>query len=320
MGARRATMRDVAEASGVSTATVSFVLNDAGGQRVSPATRERVTRVARELGYVPHGIAKALREGASRIVLLALPSGIRGGSLDGYLLGLTDELSQHGHVLLVRHNSSRESLDSVVAAVSPRAVIDLSELYQPDPDDGEGEVATGRADARDGGWVDGLAAHGMVQIRHLAQKGHTAVAMAVPDDPGWAGVARARLRFAREAAEILGLEPLATFVVPGDVPGAVEAVRAFREVHPSVSAVAAFDDALALRLLSASHELRIAVPDDLAVIGFDATGYGAFVTPALTTVHIDAESFGRRAARIALGLDTSTVVTDAASVVVRDSA
>lgn len=91
-----------------------------------------------------------------------------------------------------------------------------------------------------------------------------------------------------------------------------------------MSAVAAFDDALALRLLSASHELRIAVPGDLAVMGFDATEYGAFVTPALTTVHTtvhtDADSFGRRAARIALGLDTSTVVTNAASVVVRDSA
>ncbi|MEO6084292.1 MAG: LacI family DNA-binding transcriptional regulator [Umezawaea sp.] len=316
MVTRRATMRDVAEASGVSTATVSFVLNGVGGQRVSPATQERVTRVARELGYVPHGIAKALREGASRIVLLALPPGIRGGSLDGFIRGLDDELVRHRHALLVRHNASRESVAPVVAAISPRGVIDFTALYRVDSEDPDEEVAA----AQDGGWVDGLAAHGMAQVRHLARAGHTAVAMVLPDDPGWAGIAKARLRFGREAAEILGLEPLSPFFVPGDVAGTAVAVRAFREAHTSVTALAAFDDAVALRLLSASRELGVAVPGDLAVIGFDATEYGALVIPALTSVHIDAESFGRRAALTALGLDASAVVTAEASVIARESA
>jgi DNA-binding LacI/PurR family transcriptional regulator len=297
-------MRDVAQASGVSATTVSFVLNGVTDQRISPATRDRVLQAARELGYVPHGVAKALREGSSRIVLLGLPPGARGGSLDGYLRSLDDELARHGHLLLVRH-SAGESLAPVVAAVSPRGVIDLTGLYQSEP-------------ATDGGWVNGLAAHTMVQLRHLADTGHTEVAMALPDDPGWARLREARLRYAHEAATRLGLEVRTTLTIPDDP--AVAAVHAFRRAFPSVTAIAAFDDRVALRLLAALRELDVTVPTDLAVIGFDDIGDGAFTVPALTSVRIDAESFGRRAARVALGLDTEDTTPSAANVVVRESA
>jgi Bacterial regulatory proteins, lacI family len=63
---------------GVSRATVSFVLNDDPRRTISTATRERVMAAARELGYVPHGIARALREGASRIVVLNVDRGLEG--------------------------------------------------------------------------------------------------------------------------------------------------------------------------------------------------------------------------------------------------
>lgn len=307
MRARRVTVRDVAEASGVSVTTVSFVLNAVTGQRISTATRDRVLRVARELGYVPHGVAKALREGTSRIVLLGLPPGLRGGSLDGYLHGLDDELAKHGHTLLVRHGKA--SLAPVVAALSPRGVIDLTGLYESEPATND--------DTDDGGWVNGLAAHTMVQLRHLAETGHRNVAVARPDDPGWARLAEVRLRYARAAATQLGLNPLATLTIPAD---AAEAARKFRRDNPSVTAVAAFDDRVALRLLSALRGSDIAVPKEIAVIGFDDNGYGAFTTPALTSVHIDAESFGRRAGRAALGLDTEDTIPPAATIVARESA
>ena len=72
MDRHRATMRDVARASGVSPATVSFVMNDTPGQTISPETRTKVRRAAAELGYTAHPIARALREGASRIIVLDL--------------------------------------------------------------------------------------------------------------------------------------------------------------------------------------------------------------------------------------------------------
>lgn len=86
-----------------------------------------------------------------------------------------------------------------------------------------------------------------------------------------------------------------------------------------MTAIAAFNDDVALRTLTALHDLGLGAPGDLAVIGFDDTEYGALVTPALTTVHIDAESHGRLAARAALGLDSTGLEPVPARVVVRDS-
>jgi DNA-binding LacI/PurR family transcriptional regulator len=318
-------MRDVAKASGVSSATVSFVLNNVTEQHISPATRERVEAAARDLGYVPHAIAKALREGTSRIVLLALPRGIRGPGLDAYTRGLDEELARHGHVLLVRHGSSLPgALASVVATVSPRAVVDLTGLYRAEADgvavpDGAGAAST-PVTSNDGGWVDGLAAHTLVQLRHLVDAGHTSIAMALPDDAGWARLATVRLHFAREAAARLSLAEPPTLTVPRDAASARRAVRDFRRDHPEVTAVAAFDDAVAMHLLSVLLRLRVAVPSELAVIGFDAVEYGAFATPPLTSVHIDAGSYGERAARTVLGLEPPAEPPTAATVIVRESA
>uniref|UniRef100_UPI0015F06FBB substrate-binding domain-containing protein n=1 Tax=Streptomyces shenzhenensis TaxID=943815 RepID=UPI0015F06FBB len=71
--------------------------------------------------------------------------------------------------------------------------------------------------------------------------------------------------------------------------------------------------------LTALHDLGLAVPGDLAVIGYDDTEYGELSTPALTTVHIDAEAHGRLAARTALGLDAAGLVPVPARIIVRDS-
>lgn len=87
-----------------------------------------------------------------------------------------------------------------------------------------------------------------------------------------------------------------------------------------MTAVAAFDDDIALRTLTALHDLGLAAPDDLAVIGFDDTEYGALVTPALTTVRIDAEVHGRLAARAALGLDRAGLSPEPGRIIARDSA
>jgi DNA-binding LacI/PurR family transcriptional regulator len=140
-----------------------------------------------------------------------------------------------------------------------------------------------------------------VQLRYLAKRGHRHLAVALPDDDPPLGPVR--LRFARDAAAMIGLPPPESFAVPGDRAAAAGAVRAFRAAHPGVTALAAFDDDVALRILAALRDLELGAPRDLAVIGFDYTDYGFLFTPALTTVHIDAEDHGRRAARVILGLE-----------------
>ena len=97
-------------------------------------------------------------------------------------------------------------------------------------------------------------------------------------------------------------------------------MRAFLDGHPDVTAFAAFDDDVALRILAAVRDLGLGVPGDVAVIGFDDTDYGALFSPTLTTVHIDAEDHGRRTARTILGLDDGGPGNAPAQVIVRESA
>ncbi len=77
---------------------------------------------------------------------------------------------------------------------------------------------------------------------------------------------------------------------------------------------------MALRVLAAMRSLGLSAPGDLAVIGFDDNGYGALATPALTTVHIDAEAHGRQAARAVLGLSAAGLSPVPGRVIVRESA
>ncbi|TQS42017.1 LacI family DNA-binding transcriptional regulator [Cryptosporangium phraense] len=299
----RVTLKDVARLSGVSPATASFVLNQVPGQTIPAATQARVRQAADELGYVPHGIARALREGTSRIVILNVGRLPRRSTLESFVDGLDAELTRLDHTLLVRYGGS---LSRAVGAAAPRAVLDLAGLY-----------ASEDPDALDGGWIAGLAAHTLTQIAHLARTGHTAIGFAVPEDPRVARLAELRSAQARTAAAGLGLAEPVTFPV-GE--SAVAGLAALRAGHPEITAVAAFDDDVAIRLLAAARELDVPVPGRLAVIGFDDADYGALWTPALTTVRIDGAAYGRCAARVALGLPPGSLPPDAAVVVERQSA
>jgi DNA-binding LacI/PurR family transcriptional regulator len=283
----RITLRDVAREAGVSPTTVSFVLNDTPRQTIPDATRERVRDAAVRLGYTPHRIARALREGSARIVLLTTGPWRGGASLDQFIAGLGDELRAHDHTLLVHYGGQDEpAFHDVIDTVSPRAILDMTGVDQ----DREG------AD-----WTDGLAPASTLQLQHLARHGHRSVAVALPRTEGLGHMPATRLAQAQRAATALGLDPIVTLTV-GEPADDVSAVAQLRREHPSVSAIAGFDDEVALRILGALRELGVPVPDEIAVIGFDDSRAGALWSPPLTSIHIDAATYGRRAACAALGL------------------
>jgi len=305
----RVTLSDVAAASGVSRATVSFVLRDSPTQSISPATRERVRQAARDLGYVPNGIARALREGSSRIVVLSLDAGLDGHYARSYIRGLDAELAARDHVLLVRYeHGDTRSDQQVLDAIRPRAVLRFGEPY----------LTGHELDDTGGGWQDGLAAHVAAQLGYLADRGHSGIALALPDRD--TPLRDVRLSFANQAAERRGLAPVLPLPVPVTRTTAAGSLRQFLAANPGVTAVAAFDDDVALRVLAAAGDLGLAVPAGLAVIGFDASEHGALATPPLTTVRIDAEAHGRRAARALLGLDAADLSPAPGQVIVRASA
>ena len=305
---KRVTLRDVAAAAGVSRATAGFVLSDAPGIALSEATRQRVREAARDLGYVPHSIARALREGSSRIIVLSIDSGYEGNYTRSFTKGLDEELAAHDYVLLVRqrHSTGAGSGERLIEAIAPRAELRMPSYLEPGHE------------YDDGGWSGGLAGNVGVQLRYLADRGHQRVAVALPDgDPPLGPV---RLRFAHEAAAMIGLAPPLDLTVPRERADAAATLADFLGAHPGMTAFAAFDDDVALRILAAARDLGLRVPADVAVIGFDDTDHGALFTPSLTTVHIDAADHGRHAARAVLGLDTVPFKATPARVIPRESA
>ena len=285
------------------------MLGDDHGKSIPEVTRERVREAARALGYVPHGIARALREGSSRVVVLSIDPGLESDYSRTFARGLDDELAAHGYMLLVRQgHAAAEPQRQVLDTISPRAVIRLPGNY----------LATGH-ELDDGGWEGGYASNVLVQVQYLAGRGHASIAVVLPDgDPP---LGQVRTRFAREAAVMTGLPEPPVLIVPRSRPASVEAVRRFRAAHAAVTAMAAYDDDTALRVLAALRALGLNAPADQAVIGFGDAEYGALVDPALTTVHVDAEEHGRKAAREVLGLDAGPLPRfKPGRVIIRESA
>ncbi|MGH2863267.1 MAG: LacI family DNA-binding transcriptional regulator [Solirubrobacteraceae bacterium] len=305
---RRVTLRDVAEASGVSQSTVSFVLNEVPNQTISAATRERVRTAARELGYVPNGIAKALMEGTSRIVVLNVDRPREGHYSHHFIRGLDRELALFGFILLVRHGHAGPSDDKQIAdAISPRAVLRFGESY----------LSGQELEDSGGGWKNGLAAHVLLQLRYLTEQGHTQIALALPENEQLGEI---RVRFAGEVAGMLEIPRPHTLTIPAGREPAQATLAELRRNEPGVTAIAAFDDMTALRVLTAMSALRLSAPDDMAVIGFDETEHAAMSRPSLTTIRMDAEGHGRLAARRVLGMDTSDIRARLGRVIPRESA
>lgn len=298
----RVRMIDVARAAGVSRATVSFVLNDTPGQKIRPETADRVRAAATELGYVPSALALALQSGMSDTVVVITGRVLGGHSLEGFLRGLETELTSHGqHLLVVNGRGPTGVPREVLDVIAPRAVIDLGQIYAADD-----------APEWEGGDVSGMRAHSLTQLRHLADSGHRRIAIVVPDDDH-PFVAR-RTAHLRDAAARLDLSVVA-------VTREHDLAHALPHVHSEgATAIAAFSDDTAIVVLSHMAELGLRAPEDLAVMGFDDSRHGALWRPALTTVAIDAESYGRRAARRVLALADEATEVAYSRVIRRDSA
>lgn len=289
--------------SGVSATTVSFVLNDTEGQTIPLGTRERVRSAAQQLGY-PTTLARALREGATRTVVVAIGGLPRGTALDSFLDGLDLELSSRDHSVAVLRTTG-DALARTIDSISPRAVIDLGAIY-----------AGAESDGLDGGWIDGLASHALTQVGHLVERGHSRIAFARPSEGlGISAMIALRARHLTESAQALGILPPLTVAMPED-PDAGTAALA-EALDRDVTAIAGFDDDSAARVLRAAASLGIRVPEDLSIIGFDDAGWGIHTSPALTTVRIEATDYGRRAARGILGLAEPSTPVPSSHVVER---
>lgn len=323
---RGVTSRHVAERAGVSQSTVSYVLNNTPNQTISEATRERVLKAAAELRYAPNAAARALRTGASRLVLLVLPDAPLGPTIAHLVEQVSDRLEPHGYSVVYRRHRGTKMLERAWREISPAAVVNLSACTRDD----EAHVrAAGIPVVSSFGGPDVLSSLldvpepriGHLQVRHLLERGRRTLAYAAPTTERVGPFFERRLAGVRDECRAQGLPAPRVLQVDLDVARAAAAVRTWcLDTDDAVTGVCAYNDEVAFAVLAGARAVGVAVPDDLAVVGVDDVPLAPFAAPPLSTVDVGTVAFAEDLADVVLGVLEARVAADDAVLPLREIA
>ena len=306
---RRATSADVAARAGVSRTTVSFVLNQRTDIAIPEETRQRVLHAARELGYQPHGAARALAGGASHTIGLVLRQSPEQVAIDALLAetlwGIASEAHHGGYRVLVEPLSPgvgrygdlvhSRRVDGLIVS-GPRTDDDeLVALVR----DGFPIILQGSLPSIDAPSVDvdnRAGARGAVE--HLLQLGHRRIGC-ITNAPLAYTAAAERLAGYRDALEAAGIGYDELRVVEGtfDAASGWSAMSALLTRAPDVTAAFVASDIVAFGALRALREAERRVPADMSVVGFDDIPLASHFDPPLTTIRLPARDLGAAAGR-----------------------
>lgn len=293
--AAKVSIKDVARRAGVSATTVSHVLNEVAGKRVSEDTRERVQRAAGELGYVPNGVARSLRLQRSQILALISDELATTPYAGQVILGAQEAASKHGWLMMLVNSGGDPAVEAAeITALRQRQVDGFlyatmfhREVEVAEPLRG---LPTVLLDARTAdpafpSVVPDEVQGGRTATQALVDAGHTRIAFAtnVDDIPATAG----RLEGYLAALADAGLAPGPGFVhaEESSTQGGLRAGRALLDLDPRPTAIFCFNDRMAMGVYHAAAERGLRIPHDLSVVGFDNQELIADgLQPGLTTV------------------------------------
>ena len=292
-----ATLDDVADAAGVHASTVSRALSRPG--MVHAETLERVRAAADRLGYVPNRAARQLAGGRTSAVAVIVPD-VTNPFFAGVVQAVQRATADQPRLVLLADTamSARTEIDAVdslagnvdgVVLCSPMAPVGrLREAARGRP-----LVLVNRR-ARDLSSVE-VDQHAIVRLAldHLADLGHRRIGVMLGPTSYWSSSERARCLdrlHLGSSVEIARMGPARPTFDGGRA--CIDAV-----VANDVTAVASFNDVMALGLVAAASERGLRVPDDLSVIGSDGVPIGEMSLPALTTVAAPVSELGRLALR-----------------------
>ena len=298
-GLRSPVLADVARLAGVSSQTVSRVVN--GAPHISAQTRGRVEQAIQRLGYRPNTAARALARGRTGLVGVISTGASYFGPTS--ILRSIEDAARAENLFVTSINLptlTRELLDESVEHFLHLLVEGIVIIAGQDE---AVEVARRRrasvpvvlveGDLSPAAWSVGVdqVAGARLATGHLLDLGHREILhLAGPLDWSEARARRDGWRAAMVAAGLRPLEPLL-----GDWSLARGYAARDAVLASGATAVFAANDQLALGLLCALHETGRSVPGDLSLVGFDDQPEAAYATPPLTTIRQDFASVGRRA-------------------------
>jgi LacI family transcriptional regulator len=286
---KRVTRADVARYAGVSTAVVSYVVNE-GPKVVASATAQRVRDAIGLLDYRPNPNARALKVGTTGMLGLIVPDSSNPHFAE-FALEIERAAAKRGLALVLGCSNSSEARESqLISDLTARQVdgVIVSSATRPHqrPDTG-----SGRSPWASTVWTDVSApasgfrtigsdhiAGAAIAVEHLLAHGHETVALLIGSDcddreVGWQQALAARGRTP-------GAVVRETFTRDGGYRGGLRLLSG----SPRPTAIFAGSDLLAVGLLRAAHELGLRIPEDVAIVSFDDTQESEYCWPPLTSI------------------------------------
>ncbi|MDP9363308.1 MAG: LacI family transcriptional regulator [Chloroflexota bacterium] len=320
--ARRATLKDVAELAGVSTATVARVLH--GNRYVADETRRLVEAAVAETGYQINAVAQGLRRQRTATIGHLLHGVIPNPFFAGVALGAEQEALRHGYGVLMVNTHEDAGRERLGVETLIRRRVDGILFTTPTHEDnvrlalGAG-IPVVQVERMTGADTPAVTVDNLVGARaaveHLISLGHRRIAYMGADPcrmrerPGaarWPDVEQERLSGYRDVLRDHDLPVDETLIGLGRY-YAREArerpndgyvwMRRFLQREDPPGAVFATSDLLAAGALQAIYERSLRVPDDVSVVGFDDT-YAPYFAPPMTTVAQPMVEIGEAAARL----------------------
>ncbi|QBR52864.1 transcriptional regulator RbsR [Erwinia sp. QL-Z3] len=297
-------MKDVARLAGVSTSTVSHVINN--NRFVSDAVREKVTTAISQLNYAPSALARSLKLNQTRTIGMLLTASSN-PFYSEVVRGVERSCYERGYSLVLCNtdgdeNRMNRSLETLLQKRVDGLLIMCTESHIPSveiltrypsipsvmmdwsPFDGGSDIIQ-----------DNSLLGGEMATRHLISRGYTRIAcIAGPQDKT---PARLRLEGFHQAMKQAGLPVLPGYIVAGDLEfeGGYNAMNQLLALNPLPQAVFTSNDAMAVGVYHALYQAGLSVPQDIAVIGYDDIELARYMTPPLTTIHQPKDELGELA-------------------------
>lgn len=307
-------LKEIAKRAGVSVSTVSRTLNNYDD--VSPETRERILRIARELNYFPNAVARSLVKKKTYTIGVFFGNKMNSGFDHPFFLdvisAIREVIGNAGYDLLIFTNKKKEratyatlcrerSVDGVVLLLTgegkkkteplvelqnsriPCIAIDIPLL---------GEKCTYVESDNYGGAREAM--------RHLIGLGHRRIAFIGGDEISKTSYDRLRGYQDMLMENGIGVDPSLIQLGHFSREKAREAARRLMSERPDITAFFAVSDVMAMGVIDGLEQLGHRVPRDVSVVGFDDIREAVYARPPLTTVRQDKIGLGSQAARTLL--------------------
>ena len=297
-------MNDVARLAGVSQTTVSFVLNDVEGANIPPETKDRVLAAVKELDYRPNALARGLRSSQTHTIgfvtdrIAITPYAVR------TLEGAQDLAWANGYLLLLVNTGGDQRLKQIAVDMMLERQVDgiiyATMYHRPvKPPANMLEVPAVLIncytdDRSIASVVPDEVLGGRTAVETLLQKGHRRIGFALDSNPVPAAVGRLVGYKQALAASNIPFDPNLVQTAESIASGGYQATMALMSLPDPPTAIFCYNDRMALGAYNALRDLNLAIPDDIAVIGFDNQELiAADIAPPLTTMALPHYEMGQ---------------------------